>query len=242
MVSSPGLWFDVIWFLKNKTWHVNRIGFSFFFCVFLPSNNILLKHLSLSIYLQCLSFTEVIEFIFLSANNFGFFNQFWRFLLWCVLRIIASLGFIVQLYIVILGFLTTAQWSYHPFGTAVKFYSLWMCWGKYITIGMFFYPFIEGLCILYDQLIFFLSYYYSGEIIHISPADSNFSWNLLTMDGNNIVASNNKCSIHQYFWYIKVEKHVLSFFLVEFFCSFQQSSRCSSNQIWNGHWEGKDKY
>ncbi|XP_061348991.1 acylamino-acid-releasing enzyme-like isoform X2 [Gastrolobium bilobum] len=28
----------------------------------------------------------------------------------------------------------------------------------------------------------------SGELLHISPADSNFSWNLLMLDGNNIVA------------------------------------------------------
>ncbi|CAJ1966980.1 unnamed protein product [Sphenostylis stenocarpa] len=28
----------------------------------------------------------------------------------------------------------------------------------------------------------------SGEILQISPADSNFSWNLLTMDANNIIA------------------------------------------------------
>ncbi|KOM33872.1 hypothetical protein LR48_Vigan02g002200 [Vigna angularis] len=28
----------------------------------------------------------------------------------------------------------------------------------------------------------------SGEIVHISPVDPNFSWNLLTLDGNNIVA------------------------------------------------------
>ena len=34
------------------------------------------------------------------------------------------------------GFLTTALWSHHPSGTAEKFYSLWMCWGKYITIRM----------------------------------------------------------------------------------------------------------
>ncbi|BAT89816.1 hypothetical protein VIGAN_06088900 [Vigna angularis var. angularis] len=43
----------------------------------------------------------------------------------------------------------------------------------------------------------------SGEIVHISPVDPNFSWNLLTLDGNNIVASKNNCSICQYLGLLK---------------------------------------
>lgn len=31
-------------------------------------------------------------------------------------------------------------------------------------------------------------------------------------------------------------------FLCQFFFSFQQSSWCSSNQVWNGHWEGNKQY
>lgn len=59
----------------------------------------------------------------------------------------------------------------------------------------------QRLCILYYQLFF--SSHYSGEIVHISPADPNFSWNLLTLDGNNIVASKNNCSICQYLGLMK---------------------------------------
>lgn len=50
---------------------------------------------------------------------------------------VASLGFIVQLSTIILGFPITAQWSYHPSGIAVKFFFLLMYWSKYLTIRMF---------------------------------------------------------------------------------------------------------
>ncbi|XLR27191.1 hypothetical protein S83_055091, partial [Arachis hypogaea] len=33
-----------------------------------------------------------------------------------------------------------------------------------------------------------------GEVAHINPVDPSFSWNVVTLDGNNIIASNNKCS------------------------------------------------
>ncbi|KAK7279307.1 hypothetical protein RJT34_24355 [Clitoria ternatea] len=47
----------------------------------------------------------------------------------------------------------------------------------------------------------------SGEILHISPADSNFSWNLLTLDGNNIVAiSSSPVDVPQVKYGMAIEK------------------------------------
>lgn len=37
---------------------------------------------------------------------------------------------------------------------------------------------------------------YSGEVLRISPTDSNFSWNVLSLDGDNIVAGNIKSYIY----------------------------------------------
>lgn len=59
----------------------------------------------------------------------------------------------------------------------------------------------------------FFLLHYSGEILHISPADSNFSWNLLTLDRNNIVASKNKCSTYQYFGLLKWRNILFTFSL-----------------------------
>ncbi|RDX75492.1 Acylamino-acid-releasing enzyme [Mucuna pruriens] len=47
----------------------------------------------------------------------------------------------------------------------------------------------------------------SGEILHICPADSNFSWNLLTLDGNNIVAiSSSPVDLPQIKYGVAIEK------------------------------------
>ncbi|XP_027366055.1 acylamino-acid-releasing enzyme-like [Abrus precatorius] len=47
----------------------------------------------------------------------------------------------------------------------------------------------------------------SGEVLHINPEDSNFSWNLLMLDGNNIVAiSSSPVDVPQIKYGISIEK------------------------------------
>ncbi|GAU47924.1 hypothetical protein TSUD_13940, partial [Trifolium subterraneum] len=47
----------------------------------------------------------------------------------------------------------------------------------------------------------------SGEVLRITPADSTFSWNLLTLDGNNVLAiSSNPVNVPQIMYGIVIEK------------------------------------
>ncbi|CAL5207989.1 unnamed protein product [Lathyrus oleraceus] len=47
----------------------------------------------------------------------------------------------------------------------------------------------------------------SGEVLRISPEDSNFSWNLLTLNGNNILAiSSNPVNVPQIIYGMVIEK------------------------------------
>lgn len=40
-------------------------------------------------------------------------------------------------------------------------------------------------------------YLYSGKVVRVSPGDTDFSWNVLTLDGDNCVAGKQKCCCFQ---------------------------------------------
>jgi hypothetical protein len=44
---------------------------------------------------------------------------------------------------------------------------------------------------MYRKILITVFCHNSGEVIRITPADSTFSWNLLALDGNNVLASKN---------------------------------------------------
>lgn len=66
-----------------------------------------------------------------AIHSIWLFETFCRFLLWCVLRMVASLDSIAQVFFVNHGFLMDTQWFYLLTGVALKQLSQSMCWGMY---------------------------------------------------------------------------------------------------------------
>jgi hypothetical protein len=146
-----------------------------------------------------------------------------------------SLGSTVLAYLGFHGFLMDGLWFYLQFGEAKKLYFLSMLWGTCIylsSVGIFW---LTSLFI--HEIVMSL---HSGEVSRVSPQDSDYSWNVLALDNNNILAGKPKfLQVYRRLSY----SHLLSFPIYEpshYIFSFKQPCYTASNVLWIwsfSHWQ-----